>query len=191
MPRKPRVSVLVDYVLEPIFRDLGRGIFDGQLAAGGDASREQKTKVAEQADANRVKLTRHIYSLRKMMAMGLTEVDFGAAVELLATALDYAHDNSIDLEVSKPAGLVYKNFKPPQSTEVAALAAQAELRLLIDHSSLEVFGNDGALTMSVYVLPDPGADGLSLSAASGECAFRTLRIGALRSARIVAAAGTP
>jgi sucrose-6-phosphate hydrolase SacC (GH32 family) len=58
------------------------------------------------------------------------------------------------------------------------------LRILIDHSSLEIYANDGELTMSAFILPRPAGDGLMLKVESGACSIPALRIDRVRSAAL-------
>lgn len=51
-----------------------------------------------------------------------------------------------------------------------------QMRLLIDRSSVEVFGNDGELAITEQIFPDPGSKGLELYAKDGEVKLISLHI---------------
>jgi sucrose-6-phosphate hydrolase SacC (GH32 family) len=89
------------------------------------------------------------------------------------------------LTLDRTAARVQTPAKFPQKYE-APLPPQAdssvELRLLIDHSCIEVFGNGGAVTLTAFVLPDPSLGGLSIEAIGAPCEIQRLEIDVIRSA---------
>jgi fructan beta-fructosidase len=55
------------------------------------------------------------------------------------------------------------------------------LRLLIDHSSVEIYINDGAATMSAFILPDPNEKGVIIESELAEIEIIELRVDRVRS----------
>ncbi|WP_303324737.1 GH32 C-terminal domain-containing protein [Actinomyces radicidentis] len=66
------------------------------------------------------------------------------------------------------------------SVDHAAVTPEADglihLRVLVDHSSVEVFANDGAAVITDAVYPDASSTGVSLFAESGRARFPQLTI---------------
>ena len=58
---------------------------------------------------------------------------------------------------------------PPQNQRV-------KMRILLDASSVEVFGNDGEAVITACILPDPMNDGLSLFAEGGNAKLVSLKV---------------
>lgn len=59
---------------------------------------------------------------------------------------------------------------------------QLDLRILVDHTSLEIFANNGKVVMTSCFLPAPGNEGLELFAEGGQARLRSLTVHTLRSA---------
>jgi levanase/fructan beta-fructosidase len=69
-----------------------------------------------------------------------------------------------------------------KTVRLAPLEGKVKLRLLIDRTSIEAFGNDGAVSISSCFLPEEGTQPLSLAAVGGEATIRNLNVYPLRSA---------
>jgi fructan beta-fructosidase len=63
-----------------------------------------------------------------------------------------------------------------------AARGQIKLRILLDRTTIEVFGNDGAVVMSSCFVPEPGNRALEICAAGGAARLLTLEVCELRSA---------
>jgi len=79
---------------------------------------------------------------------------------------------------AKKQALTCKNVTAP----LKAVAGQVRLRLLVDHGSIEVFSNDGAVAMSVAVIPPDKERSLSLFARGGTARVAALEVIEMRSA---------
>ena len=55
-----------------------------------------------------------------------------------------------------------------KSAVLEPIAGKIKLQILIDRASIEIFGNDGLVTMFYIVWPDPGNKTLALSSSGGE-----------------------
>ncbi|MDN5286324.1 MAG: glycoside hydrolase family 32 protein [Mucilaginibacter sp.] len=62
-----------------------------------------------------------------------------------------------------------------QTTPMKAVSGLVKIKLLLDRSSLEVFGNDGERVISTMIYPDKDATGLSVFS-EGEAVIRGLKI---------------
>ena len=51
-----------------------------------------------------------------------------------------------------------------------------KMRIFVDHSSVEVFGNDGYVTMSNRIFPDQRKDGVEVYAVGGTVTLRSLDV---------------
>lgn len=68
------------------------------------------------------------------------------------------------------------------ATEMKADAGKISLRILIDRSSIEVFGNGGAVTMSSCFLPRPGNVTMKTFVESGTAKLASMKVRELKSA---------
>ena len=68
-----------------------------------------------------------------------------------------------------------------RAAPLAPVDGRLRLRLLVDRTSVEVFGNDGAVPMSFCCLPTPGACPLELRVSGGPARAVSLRVHELRS----------
>ena len=59
--------------------------------------------------------------------------------------------------------------------------ARSELRILVDWSSVEVFGGDGQGVITDQIFPSPTSDGIQLFADGGHATLQRLKIQPLRS----------
>ena len=64
---------------------------------------------------------------------------------------------------------------------VDAANGQINLRILVDRTSLEVFANDGKVSMSSCFLPEPARMGLELFAAGGSPRILSMTVSELKS----------
>ncbi len=69
-----------------------------------------------------------------------------------------------------------------QSAPLSPLDGRIRLQVLLDRTSLEVFGNDGRVSMPSCFLPDPNDTSLSVYAVGGEAHIVSLDVYELRSA---------
>lgn len=68
-------------------------------------------------------------------------------------------------------------YQSPLSLEAGSLeAGTLKLRILVDWASVEVFGADGEVALTVQVFPDPASDQLEAFAFGGEARLRTLDV---------------
>ncbi len=99
------------------------------------------------------------------------EIQPGKAAEfglrLHQTAITYAKGKVVSLGASGPARLIDGKLK---------------LRILVDRTSIEVFANDGELSMSSCFLPKELKTPLELYAKGGEIAIKSLKVHKLKSA---------
>ncbi len=65
------------------------------------------------------------------------------------------------------AGSAGDNSSAPWATETVGSEDRVKLRVLVDASSIEVFGGNGTAAMTSLVFPDPSSTGLSFSAQGG------------------------
>ena len=69
-----------------------------------------------------------------------------------------------------------------RSASLTAVDGRIELRVLLDRTSIEVFGNGGLLSMSACFLPAPGDVRVSLCVAGGSAGVGEMEVWELRSA---------
>jgi sucrose-6-phosphate hydrolase SacC (GH32 family) len=69
-----------------------------------------------------------------------------------------------------------------KTAQLAPVNVRIKLRLLVDRTSLEIFGNDGRVTMSSCFLPRPDNQSLALVATKGAAKIVSLRVHQLKSA---------
>jgi sucrose-6-phosphate hydrolase SacC (GH32 family) len=65
---------------------------------------------------------------------------------------------------------------------LTAAAGRLHLRLLLDRTSLEVFGNHGAISMPICFLPDPDDTEVRIGAVGGKARAASVNVAWLRSA---------
>ena len=58
---------------------------------------------------------------------------------------------------------------------------EVTLRVLVDWSSVEVFGQDGSVAITDQIFPDPGSDGLEAFARDGSAVLKSVKVTPLRS----------
>ncbi|MFC7596469.1 GH32 C-terminal domain-containing protein [Terrabacter sp. GCM10028922] len=58
---------------------------------------------------------------------------------------------------------------------------EVTLRVLVDWSSVEVFGQDGSVAVTDQIFPDPGSDGIQAFAGGGSAVLRSVKVTPLRS----------
>ncbi len=68
-----------------------------------------------------------------------------------------------------------------RTTKLEPINKRVKIRLLIDRTSIEVFGNDGIISMSSCFLPDPSNDNISVYAIEGKSKIITLIVHELNS----------
>ncbi len=71
-------------------------------------------------------------------------------------------------------------FSGRYSTKLAPVNGRIKLRILVDWSSVEVFGNDGLKALTCLVFPQPSSDGLELYADKNDVKVLSLDIQELR-----------
>ncbi len=112
-------------------------------------------------------------------AKGQTEIGYSAADKSLF--VDRTRSGIVDFH---PA------FAGRHKGPMSVLAdGSIRLHLLVDASSVEVFGNDGEMAITDLVFPESGADQVELFAAGGEAKIRSLKVFPLKSAIVIP--GTP
>lgn len=85
-----------------------------------------------------------------------TSVSYDAKMELLT--IDRTHSGISSFE---------KGFAEKVSAPLKLKDGKLKLRLFVDESSLEVFGNDGEIVVSSLIFPDPTSNRLELTALEG------------------------
>ncbi|MHC4201777.1 MAG: GH32 C-terminal domain-containing protein, partial [Planctomycetota bacterium] len=68
-----------------------------------------------------------------------------------------------------------------KTAPLALADGRISLQILLDRTSIEVFGNDGQISMPSCFLPDPADTGLEVYAAGGEARIVSLDVYELRS----------
>ena len=74
------------------------------------------------------------------------------------------------------AGSSADNASAPWSTSVVGSERRVKLRVLVDSSSVEVFGGDGTASISSLVFPDPSSTGLSFAATGGAARLVSVKV---------------
>ncbi len=74
-----------------------------------------------------------------------------------------------------------RDFNPEFSAPLAPIDNRLRFRILVDHSSVELFANGGLLAMTSQVFPERGAGRVQLFAENGTVKVLTLRASALES----------
>ena len=105
--------------------------------------------------------------------------DIRADVELVDAKAFGVFVRGHDLHYDIPAGrLIGLN----QQADLAPVSSRIKLRLLVDRTSLEVFGNKGQMSMSSCFLPEAADDHLEFYTEDGQVKLINLTIHELRSA---------
>lgn len=68
------------------------------------------------------------------------------------------------------------NFPPHLEASLAPEEGKIKLRILMDHSTLEVFSSDGRVAISALVFPDPAQDTIKFYARKGKAVFDLVEI---------------
>ena len=102
-----------------------------------------------------------------------TEIEFGNATEVGFTV----RGEKIQYDV---AGAQLSCLE--KSASLARIDKRITLQILVDRTSIEVFGNNGRVSMCSCFLPDPENTGLDIYASGGEAAIISLDVYELRSA---------
>jgi len=68
-----------------------------------------------------------------------------------------------------------------RSAKVAPIKGAVKLRILVDRTSLELFANDGEVSMTFRILPKEKDTGIELYAKGGEASVKSLKVHKLRS----------
>jgi levanbiose-producing levanase len=68
------------------------------------------------------------------------------------------------------------NSTAPWSSTVVASERRVKLRILVDASSVEVFGGDGTAAITSLIFPDPSSTGLSFSASGGNARLVSVKV---------------
>jgi levanbiose-producing levanase len=74
------------------------------------------------------------------------------------------------------AGTSADNASAPWSTSVVGSERRVKLRVLVDSSSVEVFGGDGTASISSLVFPDHSSTGLSFTASGGTARLVSVKV---------------
>lgn len=72
---------------------------------------------------------------------------------------------------------------PASSAPLAAKDGKVSLRILVDWSSVEVFGGDGQAVITDQIFPDPDSEGLQVFAEGGSVGVDKIKVWQLRSYR--------
>lgn len=74
------------------------------------------------------------------------------------------------------AGTGADNSSAPWSSTVVGSERRLKLRILVDASSVEVFGGDGTAAITSLIFPDPSSTGLSFSATGGNARLVSVKV---------------
>ncbi|MCU1517369.1 MAG: Levanase, partial [Pseudarthrobacter sp.] len=74
------------------------------------------------------------------------------------------------------AGTAADNSSAPWSSTAVGSERRVRLRILVDASSVEVFGGDGTAAITSLIFPDPSSTGLSFSAAGGNARLVSVKV---------------
>ncbi|MFC9771407.1 MULTISPECIES: GH32 C-terminal domain-containing protein [unclassified Pseudarthrobacter] len=74
------------------------------------------------------------------------------------------------------AGSAADNATAPWSSTVVGAERRVKVRILVDASSVEVFGGDGTAAVTSLIFPDPSSTGLSFTAAGGTARLVTVKV---------------
>ena len=86
------------------------------------------------------------------------------------------------------AGSTADNSSAPWSSTVVGSERRVKLRILVDASSVEVFGGDGTAAITSLIFPDPSSAGLSFTATGGNARLVSVKVHQLSdTARLTAA----
>ncbi len=90
------------------------------------------------------------------------------------------HVPSSQLIVTRPASML-EGINPIAVAPLKADGHRVRMHIFVDLSSVEVFGNDGQVSLTSQVFPDPSADGAALFADKGSVTLSNLEVYALDS----------
>ncbi|MCX6872934.1 MAG: GH32 C-terminal domain-containing protein [Verrucomicrobia bacterium] len=114
----------------------------------------------------------------------------GIAGDLLDVAIDFEPGDAQRIELSVRGTPIVYNVAEKQLHCLAStmplepINGHVKLRLLVDRTSVEVFGNDGRATMSNYFMPPKDNTSLALAAIGGRCKVVLAEVHELRSATV-------
>ena len=91
------------------------------------------------------------------------------------------HDQSVTLKRFAPPGGGYRISALGKSADAFLVNGNIKLRILVDRTSLEIFANDGEVSMSTCFLPVQKETGLQLFAKGGEIHVTSLKVRKLKS----------
>ncbi|UVJ39401.1 glycoside hydrolase family 32 protein [Arthrobacter sp. CJ23] len=74
------------------------------------------------------------------------------------------------------AGTAAENSSAPWSSTVVDGERRVKLRILVDASSVEVFGGDGTASLTSLILPDPSSTGLSFESSGGNARLVSVKV---------------
>ncbi|BCW38099.1 hypothetical protein StoSoilA2_41550 [Arthrobacter sp. StoSoilA2] len=74
------------------------------------------------------------------------------------------------------AGSPADNSSAPWSSTVVGSERRVKLRILVDASSVEVFGGDGTAAVTSLIFPDPSSTGLSFTATGGNARLVSVKV---------------
>jgi levanase len=77
----------------------------------------------------------------------------------------------------------HHDFPGVQRAPLAAKDGKVSLRILVDWSSVEVFGGDGQAVITDQIFPDPDSEGLQVFAEGGSAGVDKIKVWQLRSYR--------
>ena len=75
-----------------------------------------------------------------------------------------------------------KSFPGVHAAPLSTVDGVVHLRVLVDWSSVEVFGQDGQVLLTDQIFPDPGSIGIAAFADGGTATLRSLTVDQMRSA---------
>ena len=106
-----------------------------------------------------------------------------ALLVALALSAQAAEDILIaDFEGEKQASLGHQPVALSIQTSIEPIEGKVKLQVLVDRTSIEVFGADGRFSMSSCFLPPSGNKKISLSAKGGTAQVKSLEVWELKSA---------
>ncbi|MGX9898972.1 GH32 C-terminal domain-containing protein [Arthrobacter sp. SA17] len=128
------------------------------------------------------------YELTATFAAGTAASEFGLKVRT-------GNGQETRIGYNRSAGEVYvdrtKSGDVGFSTDFAGVqrapmkvgsTGEVTLRVLVDWSSVEVFGQDGSVVITDQIFPDAGSDGLEAFATDGGAVLKSVKVTPLRSA---------
>ena len=80
------------------------------------------------------------------------------------------------LDRTKSGKIIQPNFASVELADMKMQGKTVKMKILVDKTSVEVFGNDGRVTISDLIFPDKGANIFSLFTNGGKVKVKFLKI---------------